>query len=370
LRLGLLGAVGFLTAFGAHVVVVGLPAYGRARGLGYEALGFLLASYNLAEILAKPLMGRMIDRIGPRPVMLWGTAFFAFSCLAYLVMPPAALMGLRVCQGAGAGALSVSSLVLVAKGFPDRLGRAFGTYNALKGTGYVCAPLVGGLFSKWAGFRGAFLVAGLAGLAVLALLARADFSPGIKPGRADGARDPAVRLWPWYLANFADMSLLGILLGFLPVRADGLGYDGRAIGLLLTGATLAYLAAQPISGALADRIGRRPLVLFGLALGGMSTIALGSLAGPFLPAAAVLGGFGLGATWTNSLAHVGEAAGKGRVGSDLGLAGSCKDAGDIAGPLTLGYLAERFGLGRAFGLWGLVGILIAVLVGLGSKAKG
>ena len=90
-RIAVLGAVGFLTAYGAHIVVAGLPAYGRRLGLGYGAIGLLLASYNLAEIVAKPLAGRLADRIGARPVMFWGTAFFSLSCLMYLVSPPAAL---------------------------------------------------------------------------------------------------------------------------------------------------------------------------------------------------------------------------------------------------------------------------------------
>lgn len=367
--LGLLGAVGFLTAFGAHVIVAGLPAYGRVHGLGYRGLGLLLAAYNLAEILAKPLAGRVGDRLGARPVMFWGTAFFALSCLAYLVMPPGSLAGLRVCQGIGAGALSVSSLVLVAGSYPRHLGRAMGIYGGLKSAGYVCAPLVGGWFTTGADLRGPFLAAGLAGIVVLALQAALRLEPEPRPA-GSGPRGSRARLWPWYLANFVDMALLGVLLGFLPMRADALGYDPGAIGLLLSGTTVAFLIAQPVCGALADRLGRRPVILAGLALGALGTGLLGLTTGWPLHLAGIITGSGLGAAWANSLARVGERAAGGKVGGDLGLAGSCKDAGDIAGPLALGFLAARYGLAGAFGCWGLVGLLAVAAVAAGSKAEG
>ncbi|MGE5552115.1 MAG: MFS transporter [Bacteroidota bacterium] len=370
IRLAVLGGVGFLTAFGAHIIVVNLPAYGREHRLGYGALGLLLAAYNTAEILAKPIAGKLADRGGPRPVMLWGTIFFTLSCLAYLWLPSAYLPGMRVCQGIGAGALSVASMAMVATGFRRRIGRAFGLYNALKGVGYVSAPLAAGLFTADDAMRGAFLAAGLAGAAVLLVQlgigARLEAAP---PHR--GARvKPRGRLWPWYLTNFVDMAMLGILLGFLPVLADTLGYSPGGIGVLLTGATLAYLAAQPLSGAIADRSGRRRIVLAGLALGSVGLSSLGFMRGWSLHLAAILTGLGLGVTWTNSLARVGETAGEGGMGEGLGLAGSCKDAGDIAGPVFLGYLAGRLGIQAAFVISGLMGILVVGVVGQASKAEG
>ncbi|MGE5599809.1 MAG: MFS transporter [Bacteroidota bacterium] len=363
----LLGGVGFLTAFGAHAVVVNLPEYGRRYGLSYAALGLLLAAYNLAEIVVKPPAGRLADRAGPRVVMLWGTVLFSLSCLAYLVLPPITLAGLRVCQGLGAGALSVASMVLVVRGYSRRLGGAFGIYNALKGSGYVLAPLAGGFLGG--GLRGALLFAGLAGTAVLCLLVATGSPPAVRCGGKRPAPLPA-RLWPWYLANFTDTALLGLVLGFLPVRADELGYGAKEIGLLLTGLTLSYLAVQPAAGVLADRVGRRPLVFGGLALASAATAVLGVFRGAGLALAAVLAGLGLGVTWTNSLAAVGEAAGGEAAGDRLGLAGSCKDAGDIAGPMLFGLIAGRWGISAAFGLCGTLGLAVLGIIASGTGTGG
>lgn len=372
--MGLLGGVGFLTALGAHLVAVGLPSYSREQGLGYLAVGLLLAAYNLAEIAVKPMAGRAADRLGPRPVMFWGTVCFAGSCFVYLALPASALPGIRFCQGLGAGALSVTSVILVAQCFPGRLGTAFGIYHALKGAGYVIAPLFGGL-TAGAGMRGSFALAGSAGLAVLSMqvLAWASLGDRGERTRAGGHATgfgAAVRLWPWLMANFFDMALFGVLTGFLPMRAGELGYGAGGIAGVLVPSMTAFLLAQPLAGAWADRAGRRSLVLAGLIVGAIAVGLLGVCSGIALLGMGMAAGAGIGAAWTNSLAQVGAIAHPERVGKDLGLAGSCKDAGDIVGPLCLGYLAGHCGLREAFALCGLAGLASAALLAMATRGEG
>jgi hypothetical protein len=49
-----LGFVGFVTSFGAHIVAVNLPFYAQSVGVGVAVIGLLIAAYDLAEIIAKP----------------------------------------------------------------------------------------------------------------------------------------------------------------------------------------------------------------------------------------------------------------------------------------------------------------------------
>ncbi|NLG83849.1 MAG: MFS transporter, partial [Firmicutes bacterium] len=300
-RILLLGGVGFLTAFGAHMIAAGLPDFGRTHGLGYAGMGFLLAAYNLAEMGIKPLAGRLSDVLGPRPVMLWGTTVFTFTSLLFFVLPARFLLGIRLSQGLGAGALSVSSLAILVVSSPRHLGAALGLYQALKGTGYVIAPLIGGFFTRHGGFPAVFLLAGAAGMVLFVcqlIFASCLDAPSFAGGGKPATRGRGERLWPWYLANFTDTALLGILLGFLPVRADELGYLPPAIGLLLGATSLGFLLVQPLAGALADRFGRRAAVLWGLVLGSLGTGALGFLRGAGLAAMGMIGGLGLGVAWT------------------------------------------------------------------------
>ncbi|PYU62359.1 MAG: hypothetical protein DMG56_11955 [Acidobacteria bacterium] len=67
----ILGFVGFVTSFGAHIVAVNLPVYARLVGVGVGMIGLLIAAYDLAEIVAKPAFGAIADRAGMKKTRVW-----------------------------------------------------------------------------------------------------------------------------------------------------------------------------------------------------------------------------------------------------------------------------------------------------------
>ena len=77
-----LGFVAFVTSFGAHVVAVNLAVYAKQVGAGLAVIGLLIAVYDFAEIIAKPVFGYLAgsfkelgDMLGPLLIGLLAQAF-------------------------------------------------------------------------------------------------------------------------------------------------------------------------------------------------------------------------------------------------------------------------------------------------------
>jgi MFS family permease len=297
----ILGFVGFVTAFGAHIVAVNLPVYAEQVGVGVAIIGLLIAIYDLAEIVAKPLFGALADRRGMKQTMLADILVFTMASLAYPWIDPRFLVLIRFVQGVGAAAFSAVSLALVGAYAPHRRGRAYGLYNAIKGTGYVVSPVIGGAIVWKSHFGAIFLAtAAVGGIAFLLSLwlpnpqfQRDAVFADEHEGFSLALLGTVVRqrgLWPWFVVTVVNMFFVGILFGFLPVHVHGLGYDPLAAGLLLTAVAASYLLAQPVAGTLADRVGPSRTIHAGMLLSGVTIVVLPFVRDVPLLVVSILGG--------------------------------------------------------------------------------
>lgn len=369
-----LAASGFVTSFGAHIVVTNLPSYAESVKVGAVMIGVLIAIYDFAELFAKPFAGWIADRSGRKLTLLAGLAVFVLGSLLFLIIRPSLLLLARFVQGLGAAALSTVSITLVAQHFSTCRGRAFGVYNAIKGAGYVIAPVLGGVLAHRYGFWMIFAVSAGVGVVAILLSLRipSDRKEGGLPDDDDGDtslrefflifRDP--RLIPIYAVIVINMFLVGILFGFLPLYLHGLGYSAAGSGLVLSMTTLSYLLAQPLAGHLADRINVRITVVVGLGIAAAAIIGVTFASGVRIWACSILAGIGIGTVWTNSDALVGQMADSRRLGASVGAAQSFKEFGDMVGPLLIGALTQLYGVRTGFVTCGAL-----ALVFLGFLAK-
>ena len=88
----------------AHSIAANLGAYGREHHATLLTVGLLLAIYDGAEVILKPVFGALVDRVGPRPVLLGGLVGFAVASAAFVFAGDPGLLGVaRFGQGAAAG---------------------------------------------------------------------------------------------------------------------------------------------------------------------------------------------------------------------------------------------------------------------------
>ncbi|MFF8941857.1 MFS transporter [Streptomyces sp. NPDC014864] len=351
-------AAGFTTAFGAHGIAANLGGHTDDAVTSLLVLGGLLALYDGAEVLLKPLFGTLADRIGARPVLLGGlVAFAAASALYAVVDSPGWLWAARLGQGAAASAFSPSASALVARLNPAaKHGRAFGSYGFYKSVGYTLGPLLGGVLVWAGGLRLLFAVLVVLGaaVAVWALLAVPVVPP--LPKARQTVLDLARRLAdPVFLAPTAALAAataaLSVGVGFLPV-------SGRAVGLgtVATGAAVSVLAGcaalvQPRAGRALDdgRLTTRTGLAAGLSVtaAGLACATLPALTGILLGAALI--GAGTGLITPLGFAALAASTPAERLGQTMGAAELGRELGDAGGPLLVAAVASIAALTYGFG---------------------
>ena len=377
-QLAPLYAAGFVTAFGAHSIAASLGGYASHSSL--LTLGILLALYDGAEVVLKPLFGSLADRIGPRPVLVGGLVAFAVASGAFVVAGNPALVGVvRFAQGMAAAAFSPAAGALVARLSPSRRhGRAFGGYGAWKGLGYTLGPVLGGILITLGGYP--LLFATLAALAVtvagwaVAVVPSVEPLPRTRQTVLDLLRRlTTVRFLQPTLTLAAATAALAVGVGFLPVAgaAHGLGplLTGVAVSLLAASASLVqpWIGRARDAGRIRDGVGMAGgLVL--AAVGTVLAVALPGIAG--LVVAAVAIGAGTGLATPVAFAHLAAATPPERLGQTMGAAEVGRELGDAGGPLVVGAIAAATTLG--LGLTGLAVVLAvtAVLVATARTVTG
>jgi MFS family permease len=265
----------------------------------------LLALYEGAEVLLKPVFGALADRVGPRPVLVCGLAAFAVFSAAFAAAGDPALAGVaRFGQGAAASTFSPAAGALVARLNPQaRQGRAFGGYGLYKSLGYAGGPLLGGVLVAAGGLRLLFAVLAVLAAAVAAWAVVTVPAVTAQPRSRQTLLSLARRLTGRsFLVPVTCLvgatAALAAGVGFLPVRGAAAG-----LGPVATGAAVSLLAVtsalvQPLAGRVRDagRVAGTPGMAAGLlmAAAGLACAALlPGLAG--LIPAALLAGTGIGA---------------------------------------------------------------------------
>ncbi len=341
-------AAGFTTAFGAHGIAANLGHLTRDGVHSLLVLGGLLALYDAAEVVLKPVFGTLADRIGARPVVCGGLVAFAVASAAYAVADDTAwIWAARLGQGAAASAFSPAASALVARLNPAaKRGRAFGSYGFFKSLGYTAGPLLGGVLVWGGGLRLLFAVMAVLGAVVAVWVALAVPRVPVLPRRRQTVLDLAKRLMePAFLAPTgalaAATAALSVGVGFLPVSGAAAGLGTVATGAAVSVLALCAALIQPRAGRAYDagRLSTRAGLGTGLVVtaAGLAAAMLPGLAGVLLGAALI--GAGTGVVTPLGFAALAAATAPERLGQTMGAAELGRELGDAGGPLLVGAVA-------------------------------
>jgi EmrB/QacA subfamily drug resistance transporter len=400
---------GLMGQLDASIVTLAFPALRHAFSAPLAEVQWAGQAYLLVLTGLLAPIGRFADMAGRKLLYSYGFVVFIVGSAMCGVAPSLpALLGARVCQGAGAAMLQANSVAIIAGAVPARrLGRAIGVQGAAQALGLALGPAVGGMLISLGGWRLVFLVnvpLGVAGAAlswlviprsrdlaprrpfdwpglglflpgVCALLLALAWGQGHGWGSVPVLASLAVSVL--LLAGFAgreraaaapmiDPGLLRrapvraglvtgllaylVLFGTLTVVPFYLEIAGRApparAGLQLLVVPLGLGLTTPLAGRLADRAGSRPL-----RAGGMAAVAVMLTASTLARghsglflAALAAAGIGLGAFLPANNAAIMHAAPAGQAGMASGLVNMTRGLGTSFG-LALAGLAYTTGAG-------------------------
>jgi multidrug resistance protein len=158
-RMWILMAVAFVDMIGFTLVLPLLALYAISFHASPTTIGFLTASFPVAQLVASPVWGRVSDRYGRRPALLAG---LTASAVAYLIFGFAGSLWLlfvsRFVQGLGGGTTGVAQAYVADTMPPHERAKALGWLSAATSLGVVIGPVVGS-FAARAGQSGPGLVA-------------------------------------------------------------------------------------------------------------------------------------------------------------------------------------------------------------------
>lgn len=242
----LLGTLVSLTVIGSSAVAVALPVLRRDLQLDEPGTAWVLAVFSLSFSVTTAIFGRMADIRGLRTPLRIGVGLFtAGSIAAALAWDFPSLIAGRLLQGAGAGAVPVLALgVLAARYEGVARGKALGALTAVVSIVSGSGPLIGGVITELLNWR---FVLGIPALAILVLEPVARIAPAA--GAAPGGID-------WRGAGFVVAFTTGVVLLLQsPATEAGPVLVVGAIVLAIGGAlaTRRHVTARP-EGFLPKRV--------------------------------------------------------------------------------------------------------------------
>lgn len=382
--------------------VIILPLFARRfsdLGAGVEALGISAMAYAITSTVAAPLMGALADRFGRRPLILVSLAAYVAAFSGYLLAQSAtAIIVTRGLAGAFTAGLTPAVTGLAADIAPrGRQAQWIGFMNAGAAFGWIAGPIAGGmLYDRW-GYSTALIVS----IAIAALTLWVAFlgvpesplasrrpvpSAGAQPDKPAGLsshtghdvlRDFRSTL-PRSLAPF--ITLLVIFFAvvfawafieprFMFYAYNDLGWSSSMLGLVMSTYGVAMVVGELALSRLSDWVGRKPIIILGLALFSAQFIGLAFFKNYMLVAVSfVIAGLGnalYDPAISASILDISPEEHRARI---LGIKSMVGSTGSILGPALIALMNASMGARSVF-LVSVGAVLLTTLIGLALPGK-
>jgi EmrB/QacA subfamily drug resistance transporter len=327
----------FMAALEMTVVTTAMPTVVSDLG-GIQHYAWVFTAFMLASTITVPIFGKLADLYGRKPILLFGIALFLVGSVASGLSPSMEwLIVFRILQGLGAGSIQPITLTVVGDLYSlEERGRVQGIFSAVWGVSGLVGPLAGGLIVHWLSWHWVFYInvpvgLGAAGLiltcfheniekqrrsldiagalllalGVVALLLGAQGQGNrwvpltlaavlltafvfVERTVKDPVIPPAIFTRPEIvIASISSALFSAAMFGattYVPLFVQGvLGGTPTQAGGMISPMLVAWPLSSIIAGRLLVKVGFRPLIVGGLGVASLSTVAMALVLKPGAP---------------------------------------------------------------------------------------
>src|SRR5438552_3684699 len=269
----------FIDLVGFGIVIPFLPFYAEGTKFGAtpREVGLLFASYSFMQLIFAPVLGRLSDKYGRRPILLislLGTSL-GFLILGFATTLWMLFLG-RIIDGISGGNISTAQAYIADVTTKEDRAKGMGLIGAAFGLGFVFGPAIGGILSRW-GINVPFLFAGSLALANVVLLfftlpetVTPDHPARVSAASGRGFDQLVAALRKPALASVLTIYFLGIVAfsimtaSFSLFMMFRLGYDAFHNGWIFAFVgVISAIIQGGLIGKLVKRFGEPALVIIG-----------------------------------------------------------------------------------------------------------
>lgn len=345
----------FLTVFidmvGFGIIIPVLPLYAEHFHATPMAIGWLTGIYSGMQIIFTPILGRLSDRFGRRPVLMLSLAGTALGFALMGVAQSLTLLFIaRIIAGVTGGNISIPQAYIADVTTPETRSRWMGMIGAAFGLGFTFGPMIGGIMSRISYSAPFFFAAALAAANVVLLYFILPESlpkeHRVKP-HEDASTIEVFRHGSGWMFGLVVATYFFLVAGFTVMTtlfalftARRFGYDAHATGFLFGFIGIVTVIVQGgLIGRLVKMFGETNLARTGLLLTAVSLALLpwcGNLAWLLIACVGLSCGSGFASPPLNGLAS--QMIDRSWQGRALGVMQSAGSTARLLGPLLGGGL--------------------------------
>lgn len=361
---------------GMTIILPLLPFYAERYGASPQTVGFLITTYAFCQLVAGPVLGKLSDRYGRRPLLILSQlgTFAGFLVLGW-AKTLFWIFFSRFLDGITAGNLSLAQAYISDVTEPEDRAKSFGVIGIAFGLGFLIGPALSGFLAQYDYTYPAWAAAALSATSVLCTY---FLLPQAVPHAEDAEAGPGGKRlglldWGAYAQYFRREELAPLLVqfllfclmfsmfisGFALFAERRFAFGPREVGYLYAYSGLLGVVIQGgLLGRLVKRFGERALARAGFVSAAVGLAAL-AFVNPVLLLIPVFTAtaFGTGVLRPALTSLVTRAVGRREQGVVLGLTQSLNSVSSIVAPVLAGFLIDR----GALRSWALAAAAVSAL---------